>query len=62
MKCPHCNAWSDVLETRTRTDETKRRRYQCANMHRFSTNEHVIEDRSDHKTPAAPAKEAVPES
>lgn len=32
MKCPHCGAWSNVLETRT-----TRRRRECANGHRFST-------------------------
>ena len=35
MKCPHCNAWSRVLETR---DGIKRRR-ECANMHRWWTQE-----------------------
>lgn len=36
MKCPHCNAWSLVKETRS-TTKGKRRRYECANLHRFST-------------------------
>lgn len=26
-----------MLETRTRKDKTKRRTYQCANMHKFRT-------------------------
>jgi transposase-like protein len=34
MKCPHCNAWTEVL----RTKETVRRR-ECANGHRFWTEE-----------------------
>jgi transcriptional regulator NrdR family protein len=37
MKCPLCGAWTEVLETRTRKDKTKRRTYQCANMHKFRT-------------------------
>lgn len=44
MKCPRCSAWSDVLETRTRQDNTKRRRYECANGHRFSTVELISEE------------------
>lgn len=43
MKCPVCQAWSDVKETRTRMDGSKRRRYECANLHRFSTEERVVE-------------------
>ncbi|CAB4136578.1 hypothetical protein UFOVP312_20 [uncultured Caudovirales phage] len=50
MKCPRCNAWSEVLETRIKEDNTKRRRYECANLHRFTTIEFVrpesIKDRS----------------
>jgi transcriptional regulator NrdR family protein len=45
MKCPHCKAWVEVLETRMRADGVKRRRYTCANMHRFTTLEAVVEDR-----------------
>lgn len=41
MKCPACNAWTRVLETRARTDGTTRRRYECANLHRFTTEERV---------------------
>ena len=36
MKC-RCGAWCDVKETRERGDGTMRRRYVCANGHRFST-------------------------
>jgi transcriptional regulator NrdR family protein len=32
MKCPECNAWTEVLETRGPW-----RRRQCANLHRFNT-------------------------
>jgi hypothetical protein len=35
-RCPVCNAWTDLLETRKR-DIGICRRYECANLHRFST-------------------------
>lgn len=41
MKCPTCNAWVLAIETRQRPDQSVRRRYQCANEHRFSTVERV---------------------
>lgn len=36
VNCPKCNAWTEVLETRKRKAGTYRR-YECANLHRFST-------------------------
>ncbi len=36
MKCPECGAWTEVKETRG-----PRRRRECANGHRFSTEEIV---------------------
>lgn len=39
MKCPDCGAWTMVKETRKGPAESKRRRYECANGHRFSTKE-----------------------
>lgn len=39
MKCPTCQTYTEVLETRQRDDGTKYRRYQCANLHRFTTTE-----------------------
>lgn len=42
MKCPTCNAWATIKETRARPDETTRRRYECANLHRFTTIERVM--------------------
>lgn len=42
MKCLICKKWSFCLETRTRQDGTRRRRYECANGHRFSTVEAVV--------------------
>jgi transcriptional regulator NrdR family protein len=42
MKCPVCGTWTTVKETRTRkTDGVVTRRYECANLHRFSTEERV---------------------
>lgn len=42
MKCPECEAWTSVVETRQRQDLTTYRRYQCANSHRFTTTEQVV--------------------
>jgi len=41
MHCPVCKAWTRVLETRRQPDSSKRRRYECANGHRFNTREEV---------------------
>jgi transcriptional regulator NrdR family protein len=41
MRCPTCQTWTEVLETRTRQDGTRRRRYVCANLHKFNTVERV---------------------
>ena len=38
LKCPTCNAWTNVLESRPLKGSIKRRR-ECANMHRFTTYE-----------------------
>ena len=46
MKCPACKAYTEVLETRTRADGVTRRRYMCANLHRFTTLEVIIEDKA----------------
>lgn len=46
MKCPVCKAWTEVLETRKRADGVTRRRYVCANTHRFTTLEVIVEDKS----------------
>jgi len=37
MKCPECGASTRTLSTRSRKDGRKRRRYECANKHRFTT-------------------------
>lgn len=44
FQCPVCSAWTDILESRKVTPTTQRRRYQCANNHRFITvSEEVVE-------------------
>ena len=42
MKCPECGAWTVVKDTRSDQNNTRRRRIECANMHRFTTLETVI--------------------
>jgi len=42
MKCPVCGAWSTVKETRESKQFGFRRRRECANEHRFTTQEVVI--------------------
>ncbi|MBV5346497.1 MAG: hypothetical protein JZU63_13810, partial [Rhodoferax sp.] len=41
MKCPVCNTWVMVKETRARPNNVAYRRYECANEHRFITLEKV---------------------
>lgn len=43
MKCPECNAWSTVLETRTRADGSRRRTFLCGNEHKFNSIERIEE-------------------
>ena len=40
MKCPYCGAWSDVKDSRQ-----GRRRRECANGHRFTTQEIIIDEK-----------------
>lgn len=59
MKCPHCGAWTDLLETRKRpgTGHTYRR-YECANLHRFTTEDGaVVRIDIKKRPPGRPAKE-----
>jgi transcriptional regulator NrdR family protein len=51
MKCPVCKTYTEVLETRMRSDGVKRRRYLCANLHRFTTLELIVEDKAKPKEP-----------
>lgn len=41
MKCPTCKAWASVKDSRPKPNGTTYRRYECANLHRFTTNEQV---------------------
>lgn len=43
MKCPECDAWATVLETRTREDGSRRRTFSCGNLHKFTTVERIEE-------------------
>ena len=42
MKCPECGAWSLVKETRQSPTFGQTRRRECANEHRFTTQEVII--------------------
>lgn len=56
MKCPRCGAWTEVLQTRTRQDGAKTRRYVCANEHRFTTLEQFKEQLILRHVPDRPNK------
>jgi transcriptional regulator NrdR family protein len=43
MKCPICNAWTLVKDTRKRENNITIRRYECANLHTFKTTEQVTQ-------------------
>lgn len=43
VPCPRCGAWTRVLSTRA-SPEGPRRRYECGNLHRFSTVERVLDE------------------
>jgi transcriptional regulator NrdR family protein len=46
MKCPTCGTYVRVLETRDKPNNQTYRRYECANMHRFSTIESLKEKKN----------------
>lgn len=55
MKCPECKAEVIVLESRERAPAKRGaaqastyRRYECFNMHRFTTYEYCVADTSKH--------------
>lgn len=42
MKCPVCGTWTWVLDSRPiRSRNARHRRYECANGHRFTTEENI---------------------
>lgn len=53
MRCPVCQTWVQVMETRQREDNTIYRCVECANGHRFVTEERVLR--------VIPAKNAKPQ-
>jgi transcriptional regulator NrdR family protein len=42
MKCPTCGAWTLIKETRQSPTFGQTRRRECANEHRFTTQEVII--------------------
>lgn len=55
MKCPQCGAWALIKETRTKkTENVVTRRYECANLHRFTTEEKVKNDTSKSRPDRTP--------
>ena len=60
MKCPECGTWTEVLESVLRKDGSRRRRYQCANMHRFNTEERIVPGRFSTHTEKAAALSMLP--
>jgi transcriptional regulator NrdR family protein len=42
MKCPECGAWSLVKETKESPTFGYRRRRECANYHKFTTQEILV--------------------
>lgn len=42
MRCPVCNVWTVVKEARDSPVHNYRRRRECANGHKFTTEERVI--------------------
>jgi len=55
MKCPEFGTWTIVKETKTSTGNTRKRRLECANEHRFTTLETIIV----RKTPIHKKQKAV---
>jgi hypothetical protein len=60
MKCPECGTWTEVLESVLRKDGSRRRRYQCANLHRFNTEERIVPGLSSTATEKAAALSMLP--
>lgn len=42
LDCPVCRKWANVLDTRTVEEGVVRRKYECANGHRFVTLSHEV--------------------
>jgi len=46
MKCIVCGAWTVVKDSRVDQNNNRRRRIECANLHRFTTLETVIVEKT----------------
>ena len=55
MNCPICNAWTTVNETRSKKEYVTRRR-ECANGHKFTTEERVNSGRIKGVVAVRPAR------
>ena len=44
MKCPFCEAWTTIKESRESPIFGYTRRRECGNQHRFTTKERVVSD------------------
>jgi len=42
MKCPVCDTWTTVKDTRRKENNVRYRRYECGNTHRFITLETIV--------------------
>lgn len=51
MKCPVCGKHTEVIDSRMKLDGTRRRRYECANLHRFTTFETILKEKNDRSLP-----------
>jgi transcriptional regulator NrdR family protein len=58
MKCPECGLVAVVIETR-KASSFKRRRYECDNLHRFTTHETVVSPPKNTKALMAALKSAA---
>jgi transcriptional regulator NrdR family protein len=58
MKCPLCSTWARTLETRAKPGNVTYRRYECANLHRFTTTETVLRADAEKRRYTIPRKDA----
>ena len=61
FRCPECNVWTEVIDTRVKSDGSRRRRYQCGNLHKFWTEERVVPGRSSTATEKTEALQSIEE-
>jgi len=60
MKCPVCGSWTFVKQTVLKDDNSRKRRYECANEHRFWTGETILcQKQKPAKSSAKPAVSAL---